>query len=129
MAETLHLPPELRKAILDHCRAAFPREGCGLFAVSGSVVTAVYPTGNDAEGTDRFTVPPAEHHAALVDAEGLGWELGGSFHSHPRGEAVPSARDITGALDPGWIYLVVGRAEDLRAWRIAAGEASEIRLS
>lgn len=116
--------------ILDHCAAAVPREGCGLVAVSDGAVRAVYPTGNDADGHNAFVVPPAEHHEALVHAEGHGWELGGSFHSHPRGEAAPSPRDIEGALDPGWIYLVVGPAAEpiIRAWRIRAGTISEVTL-
>ena len=117
-----------RRVILDHCRAAAPREGCGLLAVSEGAVVAVYPTGNDADGLDAFVVPPAEHFAALTDAEGRGWSLGGSFHSHPTGRAEPSARDVAAALDPGWAYLVVGGDEAIRAWRITAGSVSEILL-
>lgn len=130
MADTLHLPPEARQTILDHCAAAAPAEGCGLFAVFDGVVRAVYPTGNDAVGLDSFVVPPTEHYAAFEHAEEHGWELGGSFHSHPRGEAVPSPRDIADALDPQWIYLVVGpEAEPLmRAWRIRSGTVFEVAL-
>lgn len=130
MADTLHLPSEARQAILDHCTAAAPAEGCGLFAVSDGVVRAVYPTGNEAPGLDSFVVPPAGHYAALEHAEAHGWELGGSFHSHPRGEPVPSPIDVADALDPGWVYLVVGPATEpiVRAWRIRSGIVSEVAL-
>ncbi len=90
---------------------------------------AVYPTGNDATGLDLFTVPPAEHYAAWADAESRGWALGGSFHSHPSGTAQPSSRDVAAALDPEWAYLVVDGQGDVRAWRIVAGQVSEIALS
>ena len=134
MPDTLHLPPEARQAILEHCTAAAPAEGCGLFAVSDGVVKAVYPTGNDAVGLDSFVIPPAEHYAALEHAEDHGLELGGSFHSHPRGEAVPSPTDVAGALDPRWVHLVVGpvigpaREPLIRAWRIRSGTVSEVAL-
>lgn len=116
---------------MDHCLAAAPAEACGLIAVSGSTVTAVYPTGNDSSSLDAFIVPPGEHFRSLQHAEGHGWDLGGSFHSHPRGEAVPSARDIEAALDPDWAYLVVSlvKTPTIRGWRIRSGKVAEIRLA
>lgn len=56
--------------------------------------------------------------------------MGGSFHSHPGGPAVPSPRDVEAALDPEWIYLIVGLrvSPDLRAWSIAGGRAAEVAL-
>ncbi|HEX6946991.1 MAG TPA: M67 family metallopeptidase [Acidimicrobiia bacterium] len=132
MPEVLHLPPEAREAILDHCIRAAPAEACGLVAVSDGAVRAVYPTGNDSRDPERaFVVPPADHYRALLHAESRGWHLGGSFHSHPRGEARPSPSDVTGALDPDWYYLVVGLAPipAITAWRIRAGEVAEVSLS
>ena len=75
-------------------------------------------------------VPPDEHYRALSHAEARGWRLGGSFHSHPRGDAVPSERDVEGALDPDWRYLVVSLAgeERIRGWRIRSGIVEEIEL-
>lgn len=116
--------------ILDHCIASLPAEGCGLIALSGPQVVAVYPTDNASSSPDEFEVPAADHFRALTDAEDHGWMLGGSFHSHPQGEAAPSPRDVAGALEPNWAYLVVGMAAEpvIRAWRIVSGEVTEIRL-
>lgn len=111
--------------------AAFPQEGCGLFASDGDEVVAVYPTGNDAESPENgFTVPPREHYEALADAESRGWEIGGVFHSHPRGTARPSMVDVMSALDPDWVYLVVGMRGGLevRAWRIRGNHIDEIEI-
>ncbi|MCH7899810.1 MAG: Mov34/MPN/PAD-1 family protein [Acidobacteria bacterium] len=34
--------------------------------------------------------------------------MSGVFHSHPDGSAEPSMDDVAAALDPEWVYLVVG---------------------
>lgn len=102
------LPDHLRSQILEHCVAELPNEGCGLLAVSNGVVTKVYPTSNQDVSPISYTIPPQEHYDALVDAESQGWEIGGVFHSHPRGPAKMSATDVSRALEPDWIYVVVG---------------------
>ena len=131
MSETLHLSEPLRRLIIDHCVLALPNEGCGLIASDedGHVV-AVYPTGNQDDLPSGYTVPPEEHFAALRDAESKGWELSGVFHSHPQGSAKPSMVDVAAALDPEWLYLVIGlQAEPLiRAWRIEQKEIEEVSL-
>lgn len=102
------LPDDLRSQIIGHCLAEFPNEGCGLLAVSGDVVVKVYPTANQDASPTSYTIPPAQHYDALVDAETQGWEIGGVFHSHPRGSATMSATDLERAIEPGWVYVVVG---------------------
>ena len=91
---------------------------------------AVYPTANADPSPVTYTVPPAEHYAALVDADRHGWELSGVFHSHPNGPARPSVIDLASAPDPTWTYLVVGLGAEpeIRAWRIRSGEAIEVSL-
>jgi hypothetical protein len=45
---------------------------------------------------------------------------------------VPSRSDLAGALDAGWIHLIVslaGSVPQLRGWRIVAGEATEIPMT
>ncbi len=74
---------------------------------SGDVVKA-YPTANADRSPRSFTIPPDQHYAALIDAESNGWEIGGVFHSHPKGDAVMSSIDLERALEPDWLYLGVG---------------------
>jgi proteasome lid subunit RPN8/RPN11 len=127
----VHLPEDLAQRIVAHCLAELPNEGCGLFAVTGGGrVVAVYPTTNQSASTVSYTVPPEEHYAALVDAESAGWQLGGVFHSHVYGSAELSMIDLQAALEPEWIYLVVGmRGEpEIRAWRVRDGEVAEIEV-
>lgn len=105
-------------------------EACGLFAVRDGEVTEVYETPNSDRSATGYTIPPESHFAALQDAEARGWEIGGVFHSHPAGPATPSESDVTGALDPWWVYLVVGLRgrPDLRAWRMRDDEVFEVAL-
>lgn len=125
---TLHLPEDLRNEILDHCLAEAPNEGCGLIAISDGAVVRVYKTANKDASPSGFTVPPRELYEALSDAESHGWEIGGVFHSHPKGTARPSKVDVMGALDPEWFYLVIGLAGEpqLQAWRILGDKISEV---
>lgn len=68
----------------------------------------VYPCRNADASPVAYTIEPADHHAALVDAESHGWKLGGVFHSHPKGKATMSATDLDKANEPDWLYVVVG---------------------
>ena len=113
-----------------HARSELPNEACGLLAVDGDgCVRRAYRLTNVDASPTSFTVDPDEHFAALTDAESRGWSLGGSFHSHPRTDPVPSRTDIARALEPQWVYVIVGPVEpgppDVRAWRIVAGKARE----
>jgi proteasome lid subunit RPN8/RPN11 len=113
------LADDLRRQIVDHCISELPNEGCGLLAVDGDRVVKVYPTQNGDASPRSYTIPPQEHYDALVDAEANGWVIGGVFHSHPDGPAEMSAVDLARALDPDWVYVVVGLGGEVPAVRTA----------
>jgi proteasome lid subunit RPN8/RPN11 len=126
----MRLSEAVRDEIISHARAAYPEEACGLLAVDGEgCLRRVYCLANIDSSPISFTVDPDEHFASLTDAESNGWTLGGSFHSHPRTAPVPSGTDIARALEPDWVYLIVGPVDadspELRAWRIKRGNAAE----
>ncbi|HEX5631540.1 MAG TPA: M67 family metallopeptidase [Acidimicrobiia bacterium] len=128
----LRIPAPVLTAIVAHARSTTPEECCGLLAMdlSGAVVGA-YPVGNVERSPVRFTVDPDGHFSALRSAEAQGWALGGVYHSHPRSTPVPSRTDLTGALDPEWVHLIVGLVAgvpEVRAWRIVGGEAIEVPI-
>ena len=127
----VRLPDHLRQEMIDHCQSELPNEGCGLIAMDEDTVVAVYATSNAGASPTGYTIPPEEHFAALTDAESRGWELSGVFHSHPNGTAELSMVDVRSALDPAWVYLVVGlgRSEPVvRGWAIAHEKPEEISL-
>lgn len=119
------LPTEVMEAIVAHTGWCAPEEACGLLALdSGHSVRMAYALSNVDRSPYRFTVAPEEHFGAIRHAERNGWHIGGSFHSHPAAPPVPSERDIAGALDPDWLYVIAGPAPDpvLRTYRIVGGE-------
>lgn len=130
----MHIPDQIRRAIVAHARFAFPDEACGLVAAdaAGSLRMA-YCLSNTERSPHRFTVDPVEHFGALQHADARGWHITGEFHSHPRSEATPSRTDVAGALDPSWIHLIAGPVDEpeteVRAYRIVDGEVSEIGLT
>ena len=129
--DALVLDPQIVEGIMAHARFAFPEEACGLLAGDDDGVRMLYCLTNVEHAPDRFTVAAHEHYHAWRHAEARGWEIIGVFHSHPRSAALPSATDLGAALDPSWIYLIAGPVTgdtELRAYRIAAGAASEIAV-
>lgn len=123
----MRLPGEIAEHMRAHARWAHPIEACGLFAASSERVEFFYACTNIDQSPDRFTVDPAEQYRAMAHAEANGWQIGGSFHSHPGGHLTPSATDIDSALDPEWMYLI-GSDQDVRGFRIASGTVREVSL-
>lgn len=98
--------------------------------MDGDSIVEIYPTANLSESPVSYTVPPEEHFAALESAETAGLRLGGVFHSHPYGTAELSMVDLQAAVEPEWVYLVVGmRGEPrIRAWRVRDDEVDEVEV-
>lgn len=128
----MHLPGQIREAIVAHARWAYPYEACGLLALDvDDGLRMAYCLTNIEASSHRFTVDPTEHFGAMRHAEANGWRIAGSFHSHPHSAAEPSRADIDGALDSTWLYVIAGPVGDevpVRAYRIEAAGAAEIPL-
>lgn len=115
MLITLALPEALRDDIAGAARAAFPGECCGLIegVVEGEIARAlaVHPTQNLGTASDRFEIDPAEHVRLLRELRGTGRALIGCYHSHPNGRNEPSPRDVEGAAEDGFIWLIAALGE------------------
>ena len=126
----VEIPTPVYEEMLRHARAAAPLEACGLLAAGpDGVVTAAYCTDNVDASPRSYTVDPAGHVRALYDAEARGWRLAAVFHSHPGGPPTPSAADISGALEPEWVHVIIGSdgagGDAVRAYRIVDGDVGE----
>ncbi|HEX4533123.1 MAG TPA: M67 family metallopeptidase [Rhizomicrobium sp.] len=106
----LFLPRRLGDEIQMQARAAAPRECCGLIeGVRENAdirVTALHATRNLANEIGHFEIDPAQHIALLRTLRGTGHEIVGCYHSHPGGEAMPSARDGAGAFETDFVWLI-----------------------
>ncbi len=122
------LPDPIRQAILAHAAQCAPDECCGLLAIDGEGgFRFAYPLTNADPSPVTFTIDPDEHFHAMSHAETMGWEIGGVFHSHPGGTAMPSMIDVQTALDPDWMYLIAS-PDEIRAFWIRDGVIEELSL-
>jgi len=112
----LALSAGLRAQLAREARATFPRECCGLIEGShdGVVVKAevLHPARNLSGEADRFEINPADHFKALHAARERGQSIVGCYHSHPNGRAEPSPRDLDGAGEAGFVWLIAAIAGD-----------------
>jgi desampylase len=105
------LPDELRTRILHQARTAHPYECCGLLEGVRDdglfIVQALHPARNLSPEADRFEIDPRDHIAAVKKARAGGAAIIGCYHSHPEGAPRPSARDLAGAQEEDFLWLIV----------------------
>ena len=126
----MKLPTQIRDAMVAHSRFVYPEEAVGLLAANGDgALRMVYCGTNVLRSSTRYTLDPNEHLRSLWHAERNGWELAGAFHSHPHSAPYPSRTDIDGALEPQWLYVIVGLSDparpEVRAFWIRHGSVVE----
>lgn len=126
----MEVPGQIHEAMVAHAHFSFPEEACGLLAAdSAGRLRMAYCLTNIDRSSVSYTLDPAEHFHALHHAEAQGWELGGVFHSHSHSAAFPSPTDVALALEPLWLYVIVGLADprrpEVRGFRIRDGKVAE----
>jgi proteasome lid subunit RPN8/RPN11 len=130
----LVMPTAVRRALVAHARRERPDECCGLLVGTGSRVAFAVPARNvDASPTTRYRIDPRQHLDLQRVLRGAvpPIEIIGVYHSHPRGEAVPSESDVAEAHYDEWTYVIVGlraRAARVRAFRIRRGRAHAVPI-
>jgi proteasome lid subunit RPN8/RPN11 len=107
------LPPAFTAELVAHAREASPDECCGfLLGRPGSlevhsVVRAANQAGLAPEARRaRYRIAPEDVFAAHGAAVERGLAIVGFYHSHPSGDATPSAHDRELAW-PGSVYVIV----------------------
>ena len=105
------------EAMYAAARKADPKEACGILLGGDARITSFTQTKNVHPAPQtHFEIDPA----ALIDAHRKAREGGlqviGYFHSHPSGDAAPSATDQEMAAGDGMVWAIKG-GDDLRMWR------------
>ncbi len=126
---TLFIPPGLLDRIHQHGQQAYPEEGAGLLL--GEIkdrdhqVSEILPLTNVREVDarhNRYQLSPQDYLKGEQEADRLGLELLGVFHSHPDHPNRPSEFDRQWAW-PNFSYLITsvvqGKAVESRSWRLA----------
>ena len=85
-------------------------------------------TRNAAASALVYEIDPKELLVVDRQAQALGVDIMGVFHSHTHTDAYPSPTDVAQALDPGWHYVLVSLRDThpvVRSYAIVDGAISE----
>jgi proteasome lid subunit RPN8/RPN11 len=108
------------QTVLDHARATWPRECCGILLAEGDAprsVTRALRGENEERGDPRhkFRLGRRAHlHAVELELAGRA-RIAGYYHSHPHGGVAPSTHDAEMAAKDSR-HLIVS-ASNVAAWR------------
>ena len=103
--------------LLDEAARAAPQECCGLLLGAENRIGEARPAANVAPDPRRhFEIDPAALIAAHRAARLGELAVLGYYHSHPAGEAAPSATDRAEASGDGRIWAIVAGGQ-VRFWR------------
>lgn len=120
---TLHMPPGVTRTLVGHAEECYPRECCGVLLghhrKAVLKVVEALPVPNVAGALNRYAMSPASLLELERNARDCGLGIVGFYHSHPEGDAFPSAIDRDQAI-PGTLHLILamtgrGRSEQ-QAW-------------
>ncbi|MFQ6097334.1 MAG: Mov34/MPN/PAD-1 family protein [Armatimonadota bacterium] len=126
---------DVLEAVVAHARETLPHECCGILLAQPpvpSVATLALRADNaDPLAPHRAYVLGHRAHLKAVEMEASGAaRIVAYYHSHPRGDAAPSARDLQHAAS-GVTYLIVGLRGDSVAcapWRLEGGVPTPLPL-
>lgn len=124
--------PGVFDAMIAALRGCLPQEGCGFLVGRDGVAERLIPLPNQAASPREYSVDPAVLLREMRGIRESGQELVGIYHSHPAGDAYPSARDVREAYYPETVYVVVSLRDPekpvVRAFRIIEGQVDETEL-
>jgi len=102
----VRIPESIYQEMVAHIVAGYPDEACGALGSKDGQVLKHYPTKNAAEFPDDFSEISGQD---LVDIDKDTRTYDGDmiyYHSHPKSEAYPSARDREYAIHNGYLYVI-----------------------
>jgi [CysO sulfur-carrier protein]-S-L-cysteine hydrolase len=133
---SVQLRADMVQAMIDHARAEYPNEMCGVIvgdrpAADGGRPLRWEPTRNQAASPLRYEIHPEDLLRLTIATEEAGEEFWAIVHSHTHSAPRPSLTDVGLAFYPDAIYLLVSLADDkpgVAAWRIVGGEIHPVEL-
>ena len=133
MSEVVRISRAAFERLLSEVRLNPEIECCGLLGGREGVISAVLPARNASlESANAYEIAPGDLFALFRRLRGEGLEHLGIYHSHPRGDNVPSSRDLERAYYPDAAYLIIqptpAAERPIRAFRIREGQARELDL-
>ncbi len=131
---TIILSSSLIRQIHENGERHYPEEGAGLIlgkadAQARRATGLIHRANSFAPESRRrrYAIGPQEMLEAEDQAESLGVDIVGVFHSHPDHPARPSEFDLAWAM-PWYSYVITsvsnGRAVESRSWRLSDDRSS-----
>ncbi len=135
------IPAALLDELVEHARAGYPNEACGLIvgdrsAAEGGHPLRFEPTRNRAASPYRYEIDSADLLRLTLETDDRDEVFWAIVHSHVRSLARPSPTDVGLALYPDALYVIVSLADEeadpitgrpgIRAWRIVNGLVREV---
>ncbi len=123
----LEISKEVLAQIYAHGEAAFPDEGAGFLLGTDNPrrITAILGLPNvheEAANHNRFLIGPKDYLSGELEAERLGLDVLGIFHSHPNSPNNPSTYDRDWA-QPFFSYIITSvydaKAVQSRSWLLS----------
>lgn len=130
MPEAFRLPRAIAAELLQLAQASPDEEICGLIAGGSAGVTRCFAITNVAADRTRFfELDPKGQIDALRAMRERDEELQAIYHSHPRGPAAPSRRDVERHEYPDALCLIIAvDPPELKAFRMRGGHAHEVAV-
>jgi proteasome lid subunit RPN8/RPN11 len=107
MAGEVRIRKQIVERMAEEARRAPTQECCGLLAGRDGVISEIFPARNALASATEFEIAPTELFRIFRAMREAGLDHLGIYHSHPRGPAVPSPRDVERAFYPEAAYFVL----------------------
>lgn len=127
----LWLSREHALAIQQQALAESPNEICGIIVGRGQRATKVIPLPNIAENpSQHYRLDDLAFTNTFFQIQREGLSLLAFYHSHPKGDSIPSPTDIKHAAYPDIPYIIIGLRHEPRfaAWLIRRDEVKSVEL-
>ncbi|WP_164491596.1 Mov34/MPN/PAD-1 family protein [Staphylospora marina] len=82
--------------VREYCLGRYPLEGYGFLAGKGPVITRFFPIAGESPCPCSLQFEPRACLETIKKIRGQGLDWIGVIHSHPSGDAWPTARDLAG---------------------------------
>ncbi|HVA72109.1 MAG TPA: M67 family metallopeptidase [Candidatus Limnocylindrales bacterium] len=132
MTAAVRIRREIISRMREQARITPEAECCGLLAGRDGIITRVLPARNALDSATAYEIAPEELFRLMRQIRAENLEMMGIYHSHPRGENRPSARDIECACYPEAAYFILSpladAAQAVRAFSIRDGCVAELKI-
>lgn len=133
MISTVRIRKHILSAMQEEAAKTPAQECCGLLAGRDGIISEIFPARNaHANPATGYEIAPRELFQLMREIRARDLQLLGIYHSHPRGENLPSRSDVGQAFYPDTPYFILsplpGAPQPIRAFLICDGEATEMTI-